>query len=84
MGSSSCLLKIFAWIYYKKNNENENQQKIKDFVLTLSDIENDFEQNWLLCYEVLSKEEIKNKSLKGYWNLLKKNKISFIKDGYQF
>lgn len=84
LGSSSCLLKIFAWIYYKKNNENENQQKIKDFVLTLSDIENDFEQNWLLCYEVLSKEEIKNKSLKGYWNLLKKNKISFIKDEYQF
>ena len=84
LSSSSCLLKLIAWVYYKKNNEDENQQKIKEYVLALSDIATDFEQNWILCYEVLSKDEIHSKPLKDYWNLLKNNGISFIKNEYHF
>ena len=75
--SSSCLLKLFAWIYCKQKKDKESAKKIKEYVLSIKDT--DFEQNWILCYEVLNQTELKND-----WKVLKKTKISFIKDEYHF
>lgn len=74
---SSCILKLLAWTYCKQKKDKENAKKIKEYVLSIKDT--DFEQNWILCYEVLNQIELKND-----WKVLKKAKISFIKDEYHF
>ncbi len=74
---SSCILKLLGWIYCKQKKNKESAKKIKDYVISIKDT--DFEQNWILCYEVLNQTELKND-----WKVLKKAKISFIKDEYHF
>lgn len=74
---SSCILKLLGWMYCKQKKDKESAKKIKEYVLSIKDT--DFEQNWILCYEVLNQTELKND-----WKVLKKAKISFIKDEYHF
>ncbi len=74
--NDSCILKIFAWLYYKKFTDTTNLDILKDEAVRLS--LNDFDENWLFCYEALNQNE-----LKSDWKFLKKNKISFIIDEYR-
>ena len=77
VNSSSCILKLLGWLYCKQKKDKESSKKIKEYVLSIRDT--DFEQNWILCYEVLNQTELKND-----WKVLKRAKISFIKDEYRF
>lgn len=75
--SSSCLLKLFAWIYFKQKGDTVNETKIYDYAVSIKDT--DFDENWLLCFEVL-----KESDLQDDWLFLKRSKITFIKDEYIF
>lgn len=76
--SNSCLLKLFAWLYYKKNNDKEQLNALSDHARDLAKDSNDFDSNWLFVYESLTQEELHEE-----WKPLKRANISFILPEYR-
>lgn len=74
IASSSCLFKLFAFLYFKKNNNDTVTKKMKSHARNLASNEDDFNRNWLFVYESLPQSD-----LKGEWKPLKKAGISFVK-----
>ena len=74
----SCLFKLLAFLYFKKNGETSATTLLRKHALTLKSNEEDFGRNWLFVYEVLSKRD-----LSGDWKPLKANGISFLKNEYR-
>lgn len=72
-----CLLLIFAWLYFlKQNHWNKRATQVKKFKSIAEDIfhSEDMDRYWLFCYEILTTD-----ILEDDWNVIKKAKVSFIK-----
>lgn len=78
MNSDSCLFRLLAYLYFKKNNIASEITAMENLALTLSKDECDFSQNWIFVYEVLSQN-----NLTGEWKDLKTGGVSFLKKEYQ-
>lgn len=76
--SDSCVFRLLAFLYFKKNTIKEERAKLRNLALTLKKNEYDFGQNWLYIYETLPQSD-----LPGEWKQLKVNGISFLKPEYQ-
>ena len=75
--NSDCISKLFLWLYCKKFNEIEISDNIHNKALQLA--EYSFDENWLLCYEILSFDEIKLvNNINDYWKKIKEKNISFL------
>lgn len=74
IASNSCLFKLFAFLYFKKNNNDTANKKMKSHARNLASNEDDFNRNWLFVYEILPQSD-----LKGEWKPLKRAGISFVK-----
>lgn len=74
IASNSCLFKLFAFLYFKKNNNDTAIKKMKSHARSLASNEDDFNRNWLFVYESLPQSD-----LKGEWKPLKKAGVSFVK-----
>ena len=76
--SDSCVFRLLAFLYFKKNTVVSERAMLRSFALTLKKNDDDFGQNWLFIYEALPQSD-----LSGEWNQLKSNGISFLKQEYQ-
>ena len=76
--SDSCVFRLFAYLYFKKNNMVPESNILYNLAITLKMNEEDFGQNWIFCYEVLSKSDLFDE-----WTDLKANDISFLKKEFQ-
>ena len=71
--SDDCLFKLFAYWFFKKNNDAEGVKALYDDALALSQNAEDFDSNWLFVYEALNVND-----LDGEWKALKKAGVSFL------
>ena len=78
--SDNCVFKLMAWLYFKKNRKKggyrEVLQALRQHALEL--YEKDMDRNWLFVFEVLPLE-----SLSKDWKVLKRNRVSFLKDEFR-
>lgn len=74
IASSSCLFKLFAYLYFEKISDNNARKKMKEHARKLALNEDDFGRNWLFVYESLPQS-----NLKGEWKSLKKAGVSFVR-----
>lgn len=77
--SNSCLFRLLAFLYFKKNGVSAERASLRQLAISLKKNEEDFGRNWLFVYEVLSKSD-----LSGEWKELKENNVSFLKKEYMF
>lgn len=81
--SSDCLLKLFGWLWAKKNHHQDKAQELEQHAKSLAEI-GEWDKNWLFCYECLSVQNIKDlvnsKCIEQDWNQIKKDNISFLQD----
>lgn len=80
-----CLLKLFALLYAKKYEYKELENSLVKDAQNLAGNADDFNENWLFCYEALSKSDLDNfipqkTPYKDSWKAIKKAKVSFIDD----
>jgi len=76
--SESCVFRLLAFLYFKKNRITAERKLLRNLAQTLKIDEYDFEQNWLFIYEVLPQSD-----LPGEWKDLKANNVSFLKKEFQ-
>ena len=76
--SDSCMFRLMAFLYFKKNGIKAERAQLRQLALTLKKNDYDFGKNWLFVYEVLPQSD-----LPGDWKALKTNGISFLKKEYQ-
>lgn len=75
--NDDCMLKLFIWLYLKKNSKENEMYKLEQHALDLiaedqDDVE--FDKYWLFIYEAL-----KDIDLPDSWKSLKREKVTFIK-----
>ena len=70
---NNCIVSLLAFLYYKKHKNNLECKKLKDYAYNLSINNDDFGQNWLFIYELLSENE-----LTGIWRDMKNKEITFL------
>ena len=75
--SDSCLFRLLAFLYFKKNAISNERALLRQLAIDLKATEEDFGRNWLFVYEVLPKSELPED-----WKTLKSNGISFIRKEY--
>lgn len=73
--SLDCIFLLISYLYDKKNNKAIYLKEYKDLAKVLK--LDDFDRYWLFIYEVLSSNDLSN-----YYRLMKKQKITFIKNGF--
>lgn len=71
--SQDCLFMLLAYLYFKKENNNDEMIKLVDHAKHLAD--EDFDEYWLFVYEVLPPD-----SLKDEWETMKRANITFLKN----
>ena len=76
--SDSCLYKLLAFLYFKKNGMKSEAALLRNHARMLRQNDEDFGRNWLFVYEVLSQSD-----LLGEWKTLKANGVSFLKQEFQ-
>jgi hypothetical protein len=76
--SDSCLYKLLAFLYFKKNGMKSDAALLRNHAKALKQNDEDFGRNWLFVYEVLPQSD-----LSGEWKTLKANGVSFLKQGFQ-
>lgn len=74
VAESSCLLKIFTWMYFERRKDTAEIMLLQEHARDLSKNKDDLDANWLFVYEVLPPSK-----LKGEWKPMKEAGISFIK-----
>lgn len=72
--STSCLFKLFAFLYFKKRADKIGEKNMKDHAKNLILNDDDFNRNWLFVYESLTQNELKDN-----WVHMKKCGVSFVK-----
>ena len=77
--SESCVFRLLAYLYFKKNDIIAEKDTLLNYAMTLKTDDYDFEQNWLFVYEVLPQTD-----LTPEWQALKSNGVSFLKQEYQY
>ena len=77
ISSNNCILKLLAYLYFKKEKNNEALNKFHEHALYLCNQEMD--RYWIYIYEVLDENE-----LNGDWKEIKRKKISFVKPEFIF
>ena len=75
IANDSCLLKLFAYLYCKKNNDKDAKKLLKEHAKHLADI--DFDKFWIFIYECLSENELKDE-----WKKMKEKKVTFLRAIY--
>lgn len=75
--SDSCILKLLGFLYFKKQDDKSNVEKIHQHALEMKNL--DMERYWVFLYEVLNVNELDDD-----WRLLKKKNISFIRQEYTY
>ena len=78
-----CLLKLFALLYARKYGYQTLSNSLVNNAQDLARNTDDFNENWLFCYEALTKSDLDNfipqeNCYKDSWKAIKKAKISFI------
>lgn len=77
--SKHCISLLLGFVYYKKVAKEKDSVKIfKELAKELIKDKDDFEENWLFVYEVLTVGFFKGDN--SDWKILKKNGISFLKE----
>ncbi len=76
--SDSCLFKLLAFLYFKKNNNKSERALLRNCALELKKDKTELSQNWLFVYEVLPQSD-----LPGEWKNLKKSGVTFLREEYQ-
>lgn len=77
VGTNSCLLMLFTYLYYKKRSDATSIGILKNHAISL--VATDMDRNWLFVYEVL--EEV---DLSDDWKVLKNKKVSFLRTEFQY
>lgn len=77
ISSNNCILKLLAYLYFKKEKNKEALNKFHEHALYLCNQEMD--RYWIYIYEVLDENE-----LNGDWKKIKRKKISFVKTEFIF
>jgi len=77
MQKKDCLLLLLALIYSKKSQNKDDLKKLKDLAKKLKDKEMD--EYWIFIYECLTEGLLKEE-----WKKMKKEKISFLSQKYQY
>lgn len=73
--SRHCILMLLGYLYSKDIKKDKDEIKVfKDLAKELINDKEDFDENWIFVYEVLTVG-----FLKSDWKILKKNKISFLR-----
>lgn len=75
--SDSCIFRLMAFLYFKKNSIKTERSVLRNLALCLKNNDYDFGQNWLFVYETLPQSD-----LPGEWKLLKQSGVSFLKQEY--
>lgn len=78
VSADSCLYKLLAFLYFKRNGMRSEVALLRDHAKALKRNDEDFGRNWLFVYEVLPQGD-----LPGEWKALKANGVSFLKQGFQ-
>ena len=76
--SDSCLFKLLAFLYFKKNNNKSERALLRNCALALKKDKTESSQNWLFVYEVLPQSDLPSE-----WKTLKKSGVSFLRKEYQ-
>lgn len=76
--SDSCVFRLLAFLYFKKNRILSERSDLRTLALNLKTDDDELGRNWLFVYEVLPQSD-----LPGEWKILKTNGISFLKKEYQ-
>ena len=76
--SDSCVFRLLAFLYFKKNSINNEKTQLRNFALKLKKDDYELDRNWLFIYEVLPQSD-----LPGDWKKLKAGGVSFLKENYQ-
>lgn len=75
INNEDCMLKLFIWLYFRKNNNGNGLNDLEKHALELAEKgDEEFDKYWLFVYEVL-----KDENLTGDWKSLKREKVTFIK-----
>ena len=77
--SDSCVFRLLAFLYFKKNMISSERAKLRDLATKLQIETGDFGRNWLFVYEALPQSE-----LPIDWKELKNNNVSFLKKEFQY
>lgn len=78
VASDSCLYKLMAFLYFKKNGMMTDAASLQNHAKMLMQNDEDFGRNWLFVYEVLPQND-----LSGEWKALKAKSVSFLKQEFQ-
>lgn len=73
--ANDCILLTIGFLYFKKRDDKKAIKELKAYAKQLSSDVNEFERMWIFAYEILPQSELKDE-----WKVLKKGKVSFIKD----
>lgn len=76
--SDSCIFRLLAFLYFKKNRFTKEKALLRSLASKLRSDEYDFGRNWLFVYEVLPQSDLPDE-----WKRLKKGGVSFLKEEYQ-
>lgn len=76
--SESCVFRLLAFLYFKKNGITAERALLRNLALTLKSNEYDFGQNWLFVYEVLPQSD-----LPVEWKAMKSSGVSFIQKEFR-
>ncbi len=77
--SDSCLFRLLAFLYFKKNAISNERAQLRQFAISLKTNKEDFGRNWLFVYEALPQSDLSED-----WKTLKTHKVSFIRKEYQY
>ncbi|GHT18654.1 hypothetical protein FACS1894189_6820 [Planctomycetales bacterium] len=71
IGSKNCIALLLTYLYFSQRQDSVSCKKLKDYAKTLKNDE--FDQNWLFAYEVLTEGLLKDE-----WKPMKKAGVSFV------
>lgn len=75
ISEKDCILLLLGYKYFSAISDKASIKELKDYAKILSKEDDDLNRNWLFVYEILPQS-----FLKGDWKVLKKAKVSFVKN----
>lgn len=75
INSGDCVLLLLGFLQFQRDKDKLAIRCLKDYAKTLAKDPSDLEKMWLFVYEVLPQSELKDE-----WKVLKKAKVTFVKN----